>query len=105
MQDLIIIFFLMRYMGNLAARKNQPVFRWRMYTLAGWFTGGLVGSMVSQVLYHIKNPMDLFKEQNFLLLIKVMILYYLFAIMGYHIVRTALKRKPDAEPPQDGSIL
>lgn len=105
MQDFIILYFLMRYMGNLAAQKNQPVFRWRMYTLAGWFTGGLVGSMVSQLLFNLKNPMDLFKQQNFVLLSKVMILYYLFTIIGYHVVRTALKRKPDVEQPQDGSIL
>lgn len=105
MQDIIILFFLLRYMSRLAIQKNQPVNLWRFYTLAGWFIGGLIGSMIAQSFYHLANPMDLLKEQNVLLLTKVMIFYYLFAVMGYHIVRTILKNKPDAERPNDGSIL
>lgn len=106
MLDIVILFFLLNYMGKLAAKKNQPVFRWRMRTLMAWIGGAFLGILIATLLYKIKDPLTVFQKGNEILLLKMEIFQYLFAVMGYHLVRSTLKRLPDAETPhEEGSIF
>lgn len=106
MLDIVILYFLLTHIGRLAVKKNQPVFRWRMRTLLAWIAGAFVGIMIAMLFYEIKDPSIILKSGNAFLSLKLLIFQYLFAVMGYHLVLTTLKRIPDAElPHEEGSIL
>lgn len=87
MLEILLIIFLCRSMGTLAAQKGQPGGRWKLYTALGWILGEVGGIMISMML--VEN-----------LLINILVGY---AVAGtiYFILRQSLKNKPDVEPVQD----
>jgi len=87
MLEILLIIFLCRSMGTLAAQKGQPTGRWKAYTALGWILGEIGGIMISMMF--VEN-----------LLVNILIGY---AVAGtiYFILRQSLKSKPDVEPVQD----
>lgn len=82
MLDIIVLFFLTRYIGEMAIRKGQPTMRWKLYTIGAWFLGGFVGVLIGSLFY---------QDQ----LIYLALFFYPCAVAGYHITRTQLNKYPD----------
>lgn len=83
MLDIIILYFLANQIGKLALQKGEPAGRWKFYTVLAWIAGGILGIIIALLGFGFEDKL------------KLVLVYYPFAIAGYHIVRNTLRRKPD----------
>ncbi|MBL7774271.1 MAG: hypothetical protein JNM95_15540 [Chitinophagaceae bacterium] len=93
MLDLIALIFLTRYIGNIAREKKLDVLTWKLYTVLAWFAGLFVGVSIGMALFGTKNTLELLKPENTKAMISVMLVGYMGAIAGFHVLKTILSKK------------
>jgi|SRR6186713_2384543 len=85
MLEIIALVFLTRKIGDLAERKGLKKGWWKFYTVIGWFTGEIIGIVLSILIFQTDDTFALLP------------LGYAFAIASYFILRAVLSKKPDVE--------
>ncbi len=58
MLDFIILFFLTKKIGALAAQKGLPIGRWKMHLIIAWLGAEFFGVLIGAVIFGIDNLMS-----------------------------------------------
>lgn len=83
MLEVVALFFLCKHVGQVAKQKGLSAFRWKLYTILGWFAAEITGLVIGVVLFGKENLIGLF-------LIAIM-----SAVGGYLVVKAQLDKHPD----------
>lgn len=89
MLDLIILIFLTRKIGRIAAVKGLKPLTWRLYNVAGWLLFECIG---------IVAGFAIFGKDNF---ISVNLVGFVFAITSYFLIVGQLNKLPDIDRDAD----
>ncbi|HEY5408545.1 MAG TPA: hypothetical protein VIJ92_15735 [Ginsengibacter sp.] len=81
--DLIILFFLAREIGRLAAKKGLKPGTWRLYTVVGWLITEIIGIFIGLMIFDKDN------------LFSIAMIGIAFAITSYFIIKAQLNKLPD----------
>lgn len=93
MLDIIVLFFLTRYIGKKATEKKLDPLTWKLFTILSWFAGLFVGISFGMMFFGPKNPLDLLKPEQTKAMVSVMLVGYMGAIAGFHLLKTILAKK------------
>lgn len=85
MLDLIVLIFLTREIGRLAARKGLKPLTWRIYNVTGWLFFEIIGLVLGIWIFGKDN------------LISINLFGFMFAITSYFIIRGQLNKLPDQD--------
>jgi hypothetical protein len=83
MLDLIVLIFLTREIGRLAAKKGLRILTWRIYTVISWLLTEIIGIMIGVMIFGPDN------------LISVALVGITFAVTSYFIIKAYLEKLPD----------
>lgn len=83
MLDLIILFFLTKEIGKIAAQKGLKPITWKIYTLVSWIASEVVGLVIGIMMFGVDN------------LISIILIGFTFAITSYFLIKAQLNRLPD----------
>ncbi|MEO9144080.1 MAG: hypothetical protein ABI237_00855 [Ginsengibacter sp.] len=83
MLDLILLIFLARDIGRIAARKGLKHSTWKIYTVASWLIAEVLGLIVGVIIF---GPNNLFS---------IIMVAITFAITSYFIIKAQLGKLPD----------
>lgn len=83
MLEIIVLIFLTREIGKLAASKGLKPSTWKIYTVFGWIISEIFGFIVGIMI---------FGEDN---LFSIIIVGLIFAITSFYIIKARLKKLPD----------
>ena len=86
MIDIIVLIFLVPYIGKLSIQKGERPLQWKIRLVAAWIVAELVGVLFGIMLFGF-NMNDL---------TPLMLLGFISAVGGFLIVRARLLNKPDA---------
>lgn len=89
MLEIILLIFLTRETGKLAARKGLKAITWKLYTISGWILFEFIGVLAGILLFGQNN------------LISVMIIGIAFAITSYFLIKAYLEKMPDSDLDDD----
>jgi hypothetical protein len=95
--DIIVLFFLCKYIYKKAVKKGLPPTHWIFYLLSLWFFGFFIGINIASLFYVID-------ENNILSITPFALIAYPISFAGFHIIKTILDKKPDASN-QDAKTL
>jgi hypothetical protein len=95
--DIIVLFFLCKYIYKKAVKKGLPPTHWIFYFLSLWFFGFFIGINIASLFYVID-------KNNILSITPFALIAYPISFAGFHIIKTILDKKPDASN-QDAKIL
>ena len=87
--DLIILIFLTRYIGKLAARKGVKALNWKIYNVLSFIISEIIGVIAGVMIFGKDN------------LFSVLLVGLTFAITSYYIVRAQLNKLPDQDFDED----
>lgn len=83
MIEIIILIFLTKNIGALAASKGLPSRKWKIYLILGWIAGEFLGAMIGVMIFGIDN------------LFSCMLVAISGALGAYFIIKSYLTRLPD----------
>ena len=83
--DIIILVFLVIHVGRKAARKGQPVLKWRLLTVGAWLGAEFLGLLLGVMILG-------FNKEH---LPNLMIIALVSAIGGYLLIKYNLDKYPD----------
>jgi hypothetical protein len=83
MLDLIVLFFLTKNMGVLAAKKGLKPGTWKLYTVLNWFAAEIAGAILGFVVFGQEN------------LPAIILLALASAVASYFILKANLSNRPD----------
>lgn len=83
MLDLIVLYFLTKEIGKIAAQKGMKPITWKIYTVISWITSELIGLMFGVMLFGIDN------------MVSIILVGFTFAITSYYIIKGQLNRLTD----------
>lgn len=83
MIEIIILIFLTKNIGALAASKGLPSRKWKIWLILGWIAGELLGAMIGVMIF---GPDNLFS---------VMLIAISGALGAYFIIKNHLTGLPD----------
>lgn len=83
MLDLIILYFLTKEIGKIAAQKGLKPFSWKIYTIIAWIASEIVGIVVGIMMFGVNN------------LVSIILVGFTFAITSYFLIKAQLNRLPD----------
>lgn len=83
MLDLIVLYFLTKEIGKIAAQKGMKPITWKIYTVISWITSELIGLMFGVMLFGIDN------------MVSIILVGFTFAITSYYIIKAQLNRLTD----------
>lgn len=83
MLDLIVLYFLTKEIGKIAAQKGLKTITWKIYTVISWITSELIGLAFGVMLFGIDN------------MVSIILVAFTFAITSYYIIKAQLNRLPD----------
>ena len=89
MIEIILLFFLTKSIGELAAKKGLPSGRWKFIVVMAWIGFELIGMMIGMALLGSGN------------LVGLMMFGLVAAFGGYLTVRYILENKPDEKINDD----
>jgi len=89
MIEIIVLIFLTKEIGNLAARKGLKSGLWKFYMVAGWIVMELVGAFVGVMIFGPGN------------VISILLIAIAFAITSYFYLKANLNKRPDADLNDD----
>lgn len=89
MLDLIILYFLTKEIGKIAAQKGLKPITWKIYTIVAWIASELVGLVFGIMIFGVNN------------LISIILVGFTFAITSYFLIRAQLNRLPDKSLDDD----
>lgn len=84
--DIIVLIFLARYIGKLAARKGLKPSTWRIYLVVGWIIAEIIGMFVGIMIFGIYN------------LVSIVLVGIAFALGSFFFLRNMLDKYPDYDP-------
>jgi hypothetical protein len=85
MLDLIILIFLTREIGRLAAKKGLKAVTWRIYNVVGWLLFEIIGIVFGLLI---------FGKDNF---VSINLVGFMFAITSYFLIKSRLNKLPDED--------
>ncbi len=83
MLEIIILIFLAKEIGILAARKGLKPGLWKFYLVIGWIVMELLGATVGVVIFGPRNMISIF------------LVAVAFAISSYFYIKANLSKRPD----------
>ncbi len=83
MIEIILLYFLTKNMGRLAAKKGLPSGKWKLYTVLAWIGCELLGLMLGVIFFGMGN------------LYGIMAFALVCAFGGYLMIKYFLDNKPD----------
>jgi hypothetical protein len=89
MLDLILLYFLTKSIGVLAAKKGLPARKWKIITVVAWLTLELIGLIIGVTFFGTAN------------LYSLLTFGLVCAFGGYLLVRNILEKKPDNKIDED----
>lgn len=89
MIEIIILYFLVKNIGNMAVKKGLPALKWKLTTIASWIVFELLGLFLAISFFGTANLMG------------IMAIGLASAFGGYLFVRYILEKKPDADQLDD----
>ena len=89
MLDLIILIFLTREIGRLAAKKGLKAVTWRIYNVIGWLLFEIIGLVFGILIFGKDN------------LISINLIGFMFAITSYFLIKSRLNKLPDEDIDND----
>jgi hypothetical protein len=89
MLDLIVLIFLTREIGRLAANKGLKPLTWKIYNVTGWLFFELIGVIIGFFIFGKDN------------LITINLIGFMFAITSYFIIKGQLNKLPDQDIDDD----
>lgn len=89
MIEIIVLYFLTKNMGVLAAKKGLPAGRWKFFTVAAWIGFELLGLIVGIAMFGAGN------------LVGLMAFALVCAFGGYLTVKYVLENKPGSKIDDD----
>ena len=95
--DIIVLFFLCKYIYKKAVKKGLPPTHWIFYFLSLWFFGFFIGINIASLFYVID-------KNNILSITPFALIAYPISFAGFNIIKTILDKKPDASN-QDAKTL
>jgi hypothetical protein len=95
--DIIVLFFLCKYIYKKAVKKGLPPTHWIFYFLSLWFFGFFIGINIASLFYVID-------KNNILSITPFALIAYPISFAGFHIIKTILDKKTDASN-QDAKTL
>lgn len=93
MLEIIILIFLAKEIGNLAARKGLKPGLWKFYLVIGWIIMELLGATVGVIIFGPGNIFSIF------------LVAVAFAISSYFYIKANLNKRPDAGLDDDISNI
>jgi hypothetical protein len=87
MIEILVLIFLTRKIGDIAARKGVPVGRWKLYTVLAWILGEFGGLLLSMAITDNLGMNILFG--------------IVCAVGGYLFVKYRLEQMPDHNENDD----
>ena len=94
--DIIILFFLCKYIYKKAVKKGLPPISWILYFISLWFLGFFIGINIASLFYVID-------KNNILSITPFALIAYPISFAGFHIIKSILDKKPDADN-QDSAL-
>lgn len=95
MLDIIILYFICKKMGRIAAAKGLKPLNWKLFTIFTWILFEVIGFLIAVNLFG-------FRKDN---AIAVMLFVVAFAFGGYLIVEFTLDRMPDQKKDGFGGSM
>lgn len=93
MIDIIILFFLARYIGKVALRKGLPKWKWIGLTVLSWLSAEMIGIVLGVMLFGQTN-------------LSAVIFFAIFcALGGYLIVHALINKYPDIIEKDESDLL
>ena len=89
MLDLIVLIFLTREIGRLAANKGLKPLKWKIYNVTGWLFFEFIGVIIGFFIFGKDN------------LITINLIGFTFAITSYFIIKGQLNKLPDQDINDD----
>jgi hypothetical protein len=83
MLDLVVLYFLTKEIGRIAARKGLKPLTWKIYTVISWIASEVIGLMFGLMIFSMDN------------MISIILVAFTFAITSYFIIKAQLNRLPD----------
>ncbi|MEO6894607.1 MAG: hypothetical protein ABI136_06185 [Ginsengibacter sp.] len=83
MLDLIILYFLTKEIGKIAAQKGLKPITWKIYTIVSWIASEIVGIVIGIMMFGVNN------------LVSIILVGFTFAITSYFLIKAQLNRLPD----------
>lgn len=93
MLEIIILIFLAKEIGILAARKGLKPGLWKFYLVVGWIIMELLGAMLGVMIF---GPGNLFS---------IFLVAVAFAISSYFYIKANLNKRPDTGLDDDISNI
>ena len=88
--DIIVLFFLCKYIYKKAVKKGLPPINWILYFISLWFLGFFIGINIASLFYVID-------KNNILSITQFALIAYPISFAGFHIIKSILDKKPDAD--------
>jgi hypothetical protein len=86
--DIIILFFLSKYIYKSATKKGLPPINWILYFIALWFFGFFIGINIASLFY-------IFDKDNILSITPFALISYPLGFAGFHFIKSILDKKSD----------
>lgn len=83
MLEIIDLYFLARYNGNIAARKGLKPGTWKIYTVVAWFAAEFIGYMLVITLMELKD------------IVSLLLIGLASGFGGFLLIKFILDKKPD----------
>ena len=83
MVDIIVLYFLVRDIGKIAASKGLKPLTWKIYTIITWFIFEIWGFVIALMIFDQTNLFSIF------------MVGFMFAITGYFWIKARLIKIPD----------
>ena len=83
MLEIIVLIFLTRDIGRLAAKKGVKPSTWKIYTVFAWIISEIVGIVVGVMIFGQDN------------LFSIILVGIAFAVTSYFIIKAQLNKLPD----------
>ena len=83
MVDIILLIFLTREIGKIAAAKGLKPTKWKLYTILAWFVFEIWGIMFALLFFEKENLFSIF------------MVGLMFAVTGYFWIKARLNKIPD----------
>jgi len=93
MLEIIILIFLAKEIGILAARKGLKPGLWKLYLVIGWIGMELLGATIGVIIFGPRN------------LISVFLVAVAFAITSYFYIKANLNKRPNVGLDDDISNI
>ena len=84
MLEIIALYYLTRYIGNVAMAKGLKPGKWKLYTILAWISAEIIGAVFA---------ISIFGKDNLFAVYSITILS---AFGGYLYIKATIEKKPDA---------